>query len=121
MRYNDYYMQVLADAKNAVDENVDYYEDFDEFYDNLWCDDSVTGNGSGSYFFNSAKAAEACGEAIFDEKILQTVEMMGEPLGDYLDKGPETIDVVIRVAMLQDVYSDVKDYWDEKKAELAEE
>lgn len=121
MRYNDYYEQVLSDAKDAVDENINYYDDFDEFYDALWCDDSVTGNGSGSYFFNSAKAAEACGEAIWDEKILQTVETMGEPLSDYLSEGPETVDVVIRCAMLQDVYSDVKKYWDEKKEELADE
>ena len=121
MRYNDYYEQVLSDAKDAVDENINYYDDFDEFYDELWCDDSVTGNGSGSYFFNSAKAAEACGEAIWDDKILQTVEMMGGSLSDYLSEGPETVDVVIRVAMLQDVYSDVKGYWDEKKAELADE
>ena len=32
--------------------------DYDTLYDDLWIDDSVTGNGSGSYTFNRAQAEE---------------------------------------------------------------
>lgn len=55
------------DIKNAIDENAkfwDGWEDMDidekaEFLDDeLWCDDSVTGNGSGSYACFTWEAAD---------------------------------------------------------------
>lgn len=61
--YN-YLKNVTADAKQAILENLDNWDftDRDELEeianDNLWCDDSVTGNGSGSYTFNREAAKE---------------------------------------------------------------
>lgn len=54
------------DIKRAIEDNKDYWNwdemDADEkrecLNEQLWCDDSVTGNGSGSYTFNAAKALE---------------------------------------------------------------
>ena len=62
-KYN-YLEAVTADAKTAILENLKDWsftdrEELEEVVnDNLWCDDSVTGNGSGSYTFNREAAKE---------------------------------------------------------------
>ena len=62
-RYN-YFENVTADAKQAILENLNNWiftdrEELEEIAnDNLWVDDSVTGNGSGSYTFNREAAKE---------------------------------------------------------------
>ena len=63
MKYN-YLENVTADAKQAILENLKYWdftdrEELEEIAnDNLWVDDSVTGNASGSYTFSTWKAEE---------------------------------------------------------------
>ena len=62
-KYN-YLENVTADAKQAILENLNYWnfldrEELEEIAnDELWVDDSVTGNGSGSYTFNREAAKE---------------------------------------------------------------
>lgn len=63
-----YLEQVKADVENYIEDNYtaeelkEKMEDRDNFEEtldeDLWIDDSVTGNGSGSYTFNSEKAKE---------------------------------------------------------------
>ena len=62
MAYN-YLEELKSDVKNYINEVASDYmdcEDMDELrdslYDNLWNEDSVTGNGSGSYTFNREEA-----------------------------------------------------------------
>lgn len=61
--YN-YLENVTNDAKQAILENLDNWDvaNRDELEekanDDLWCDDSVTGNASGSYTFNREAAKE---------------------------------------------------------------
>ena len=59
--YKGYLDMVKEDVKNWINENIEYIDDdvkadkdeFSEYLnDNLWTEDSVTGNGSGSYTFN---------------------------------------------------------------------
>ena len=63
MAYN-YMETVKDDVRQAIEDNYDIadYSDRDEFeetlYEDLWVDDSVTGNGSGSYTFSRSKAEE---------------------------------------------------------------
>ena len=64
MAYN-YLEELKSDVKNYINEVASDYMDCedmdelrDELYDNLWDEDSVTGNGSGSYTFNREKAKE---------------------------------------------------------------
>lgn len=63
MAYN-YFEAVKDDVKQAIEDNYNVadYPDRDEFEqtlnDDLWVDDSVTGNGSGSYTFNRDQAKE---------------------------------------------------------------
>ena len=120
MNYNDYYQQVKNDAIAAIDEQFkngywDSDTEWDVVYDNLFVDDSVTGNGSGSYFFNAAKAREAIADAIWDQRILDTLEQIGcdsDAIAQYLrDDDPESLDVCIRCAMLGEVYDEIENYF----------
>ena len=120
MNYNDYYQQVKNDAIAAIDEQFDcgYWDgdtEWDVVYDNLFVDDSVTGNGSGSYFCNAAKAREAVADAIWDKRVLDTLEQIGcdgDAVAEYLrDDDPESLDVCIRCSMLGEVYGEIEDYF----------
>ncbi len=58
MAYN-YLEAIKEDIKSYLDDNISDYADYediedfrDDLYDNLWGEDSVTGNTSGSYTFN---------------------------------------------------------------------
>ena len=123
MNYNDYYQQVKNDAIAAIDEQFDcgYWDgdtEWDVVYDNLFVDDAVTGNGSGSYFFNAAKAREAVADAIWDEKILDALSeigISGERIAQYLrDNDAESLDVCIRCAMLGEVYGEIEGYFSDR-------
>lgn len=126
MNYNDYYQQVKNDAIAAIDEqfDCDYWDgdtEWDVVYDNIFVDDTVTGNGSGSYFFNAAKAREAVADAIWDEKILNALSeigISGNRIAQYLrDNDAESLDVCIRCAMLGEVYGEIEDYFSDRVSE----
>ena len=116
--YAKYYNEVYKDACDAVDENFDSYlevggdlEDaWDAFYEDLFMDDSVTGNASGSYWFNSKKAEESLGEFVWDEDIIWLLDETGDTIEDVVKRGPEVADVIIRCAMLYHVEDAVKKY-----------
>lgn len=116
--YDKYYNEVYKDACAVAAENFAGYlennDDFDdaweEFYEDLFIDDSVTGNGSGSYWFNRKKAEESLGEFIWDEDIVWLLEEMGDKIEDVVKRGPEVADVIIRCAMLGYVEGAVKEY-----------
>ena len=64
MEIYNYFKNVTADAKQVILENMNDWnfsdrEELEEIAnDSLWVDDSVTGNGSGSYTFNREAAKE---------------------------------------------------------------
>lgn len=106
-RYN-YRQAVLEDVQRALDldydlsEYTDAEEAFTALYDALWIDDSVTGNGSGSYTFSTWKAQENLSHN-WDE-IEETAEMFGcEPIiSDSYLHGAEWWDVSIRCRYLDE-------------------
>lgn len=116
--YDKYYNEVYKDACAVAAENFAGYlennDDFDdaweEFYEDLFIDDSVTGNGSGSYWFNRKKAEESLGEFIWDEDIKWLLWDMGYTIEETVKRGPEVADVIIRCAMLGYVEGAVKEY-----------
>lgn len=127
MNYNDYYEQVKNDAIEAIDEQFDngYWDEdteWDVVYDNLFVDDSVTGNGSGSYTFNAFKARENVSEAIFDDRIVRALDNIccdAEQIMDYVrNNDPESIDVCIRCAMLDEVYDEIERYFSDRQSQL---
>lgn len=113
MGYN-YREEMAQDIKEYIRENESEFEglDIDELrdklYDDLWTVDSVTGNASGSYTFNSFRAKEyikdnldLLGEA-YEE--LSTLEDLGREL---IDQNYESMDVTIRCYLLYQVIDEV--------------
>ena len=122
--YDKYYNEVYKDACDVAAENFDGYlensgdfendsdldDAWDAFYEDIFIDDNVTGNASGSYWFNSKKAEESLGEFVWDEDIIWLLEEMGCTIEDVVKRGPEEADVIIRCAMLYQVEDAVKKY-----------
>lgn len=107
----DYFMAIKNDVLTYIDENYtneelkELLQDKDDLYeklhDDLWVCDSVTGNASGSYTFNTWKA---------EENICHNMHLLKDALeefgGDYavaLEKGAEYCDVTIRCYLLGSV------------------
>lgn len=114
MAYN-YLEELKSDVRNYIKEVASDYmdcEDMDELrdslYDNLWSEDSVTGNGSGSYTFNREKAKEYVSDnmdlMVEAYKDLDSIESLVDDL-EALDF--ETIDVTIRCYMLSQALDEV--------------
>lgn len=114
MAYN-YLEELKSDVRNYIKEVASDYmdcEDMDELrdslYDNLWDEDSVTGNGSGSYTFNKEKAKEYVSDnmdlMVEAYKDLDSIESLVDDL-EALDF--ETIDVTIRCYMLSQALDEV--------------
>ena len=104
MENYNYMEQVTADAKEAILENMEYW-DFDDreeleevANDKLWADDSVTGNGSGSYFCSTWKAEEALCHNW--DLLAEACEEFGQDIGEAVKQGAEACDVTIRCYLL---------------------
>ncbi len=107
--YN-YEEAVLEDVKAAILERlrdegnyVDYddLEDAqDEIQEDLWTDDSVTGNGSGSYTFSTfmAELYLVGNGDLYDEAL--------EEFGGEYDSSPEARDITIRCHLLGNAISE---------------
>lgn len=120
MDWNEYMEAVKADAKEAIEENLDYCEDWESMYDELFIDDSVTGNGSGSYCCNSAKAEEAVQGIIFEDEAIEAFKEYGYD-GIPTEKGAESCDVIARCIALGYISGELEEYFDELKEEAEEE
>ena len=121
MERYDYYKAVKEDAINAIIEGVnwngvEYLEDEDKIYDDLWIDDCVTGNGSGSYTFSTWEA---------EENVCHNLDLLGEALSEFgCDgremNGAEWADVTIRCYLLGQVIGDAIEEARERIEEEAE-
>ena len=114
MAYN-YLEELKSDVRNYIKEVASDYmdcEDLDELrdslYDNLWNEDSVTGNGSGSYTFNKEEAKKYVSDnldlMVEAYKDLDSIESLVDDL-EALDF--ETIDVTIRCYLLSQALDEV--------------
>lgn len=100
--YN-YLKNEVEDVKNYILENYDEEDysliDKDELYDELFGEDAVTGNGSGSYTFNALKSKEY---------VLDNINLLKEASeefcynvsNDFLSEEWEKMDVTIRCYLL---------------------
>ena len=99
---DNYYMLDLPEDT----EEIDFEELYNDLYDKMWIADGVTGNASGSYFFNSYEAEEA---------LFGNLDLLAEACDelctntDILKDGAETCDVTIRCYLLGEVLADVLD------------
>ena len=132
MLFADYIRETEENAREWIEENKEYINRNEDMIDALWCEDSVTGNGSGSYTFSSAAAWDNVAGSgwldclLFDEDFTRELDDMGESIGELFARGPETIDVTARVlalyhidfdAIIADVFSD--DETDDEEEEEA--
>lgn len=116
MSYN--YMNAMTeDIRNYITENInreDYTEDRDglEEYlnDTLWTEDSVAGNASGSYTFNSWTAKEYVLDNTDLLKEAYTEFGQKENIADVIcDEDWESADVTIRCYLLGQAIAEVLD------------
>lgn len=108
MNYN-YYEELKEDVKEYL-KNTDE-RDFDILYDEMFVDDSITGNGSGSYTFSTWKAEENLCHNL--DLLKEALQEFGSSL-NYLES-PEACDVTIRCYLLGQVLQEVLDELEEEE------
>lgn len=84
--------------------------------DVLWTEDSVTGNGSGSYYCNAWRAEEAICHNL--SLLAEALREFGQDGIDALEQGAEAMDVTIRCYLLGQAIAEALD---ELEDELVEE
>lgn len=112
MAHYDYYKAVSEDIRSYIENNdivvtSSNRERLEErLRDELFCDDSVTGNASGSYTFNCYQA---------EEYLCHNWDLLEDALNDFyceenpIAKGAEWCDVTIRCYVLSQCLGDVLD------------
>lgn len=101
MKY-DYVKEMKEDIKEYL-QNTDE-RDFDTLYDEMFIDDSITGNASGSYTFSTYEA---------EENICHNMDLLGEAMEEFgnepsdMAKGAEWCDVTIRCYLLGQALQEV--------------
>ena len=117
-----YYLDMIeGDVREWINENIDLDEykgnrdDLEEkLNDELFNEDSVTGNASGSYYCNTFTA---------EEDLVHRWDLLAEALEEFgyddlpapkmLDKGAEWCDVIIRCYLLGEAIHNVLDEFEE--------
>lgn len=99
MEYN-YFEEMKADVEEYLKETDE--RDFNTLYDEMFISDSITGNASGSYTFNTYKA---------EEYLCHNYDLLKEAYAE-LGQEPtmenaETNDVIIRCYLLGQVLQEV--------------
>ena len=116
MERYDYLEAVKEDVKNYIEENgikvtsENRNELEEQLNDDLFCNDSVTGNGSGSYTFNAYTAEEYLCHNL--DLLAEACEEFGSSM-DILKDGAEACDVTIRCYLLNQAISEVLDELEE--------
>lgn len=117
MERYDYLEAVKEDVKNYLEENgikvtSENRDELEEqLNDDLFCNDSVTGNASGSYTFNTWRA---------EENLCHNWDLLAEAIDEFcgdvniLEKGAEACDVTIRCYLLNQAISEVLDELEEE-------
>ena len=99
---------VRSDVWDAVNDRYDWhdYEDRDAMasalYDDLFTDDAVTGNASGSYTFNRAQACEYVGQNLAElADVCEEFGIDAETIGEKVEEENwEYFDVLMRLHRL---------------------
>lgn len=122
MERYDYFEAVKEDVKQWINDHDDWQADFadesgkwlrednredieQDLNDRLFIEDSVTGNASGSYTFNTWQA---------EENLCHNLDLLGEALTEFCcepnyitEKGAEACDVTVRCYLLGQAISEV--------------
>lgn len=95
MKY-DYLKNITEDVKNYIKENYETIEEVnkEQLYDDLFIEDAVTGNASGSYTFDTWMA---------EEFLCHNIDLLKEACEEFccdIPDGAEAQDVTIRCYLL---------------------
>lgn len=119
--YYDYLEAVTDDIREYIADEIDLTEwagrreELEEkLNEDLWCEDSVTGNASGSYTFSTYKA---------EEYLMHNLDLLSDAVYEFgggvdvLKSGAEACDVTIRCYLLPQAISKALDGidWEETK------
>lgn len=117
MERYDYLEAVKEDVKSYIEEegikvtSENRNELEEQLNDDLFCNDSVTGNASGSYTFNTWRAEEYLCHNL--DLLAEACEGFGSSM-DILKDGAEACDVTIRCYLLNQAISEVLDELEEE-------
>lgn len=114
MNFDDYKKVTLENAKDAIDDYGNTCDTWNEMFDELFIDDSVTGNGSGSYTMSTYQAKENTAELIWDDDAIKVFKDYGYD-GIPTERGPEAVDVMARCLALDCLMYELEEYYNEKK------
>jgi len=116
MERYDYYQAVKDDIKQYIEDHdvkitsSNREELESSLYDKMFISDSVTGNASGSYTFNTWKAEENLCHNL--DLLKEALSEFGEPSFDMLESA-ESCDVTIRCYLLSQCLGEVLDELEE--------
>lgn len=99
MKDYNYYESMKEDIKEYLKETDE--RDFNTLYDDMFIDDSITGNASGSYTFSTYEA---------EENICHNLDLLKEACDEFccnIPDGAEACDVTIRCYLLGQVLTEV--------------
>ncbi len=124
-KYN-YLEAVTNDAKQTILEKMNGWnfadrEELEEVAnDELWIEDSVTGNGSGSYTFSTWQAEENLCHNM--DELEEACNEFGQDIGEAVKRGAEYCDVTIRCYLLgQAISAAIDELEEERKIQYQEE
>ena len=104
----DIELYIQEEGVKVTEENCD--EMYEKLFDELWVTDSVTGNGSGSYWFNRTAAKEQVFEDAFEHIGGMITEGLCDPdsiVKHIVEQDWEAIDVMVRCYLLGSVLDEV--------------
>lgn len=96
MNKYDYFTEIYNDIRAYLEDTDE--RDYNKLYDEMWMSDSVTGNASGSYTFNTYEAEENICHNL--DLLADACDAFGVDLGECIRKGAEYADVTIRCHLL---------------------
>lgn len=124
----DYLEAVTEDVREYVKNEIEYL-DFDsienlelQLNEDLFNEDNITGNASGSYTFNVWEAEENLCHNM--DLLKEVCDAFGYNMGELVEKGAEACDVIIRCYLLSqaitEVMEEIKDEFEEVHEEADE-
>ena len=122
--YN-YYENVKNDVENYIKENKEYFKATDleelekELNDQCWINDSVTGNCSGSYTFNTYEAEKNLNGNW--DLLQKALEEFGCSDVNPIKRGAEWCDVTIRCYVLSQAISSLLEQMEENNDPILDE
>lgn len=118
MTIDEYVKETMRNGKEHIEESIEYHDTWESMMEDLEMSDSVTGNASGSYTFNSYEAEQNVSDIIWDEGFHEYLKDLGTDVGEVMKQGPEAVDVYARFWALEYYcLGELEKYYRELKSE----